>query len=150
MTQRNVPFSFSVLAEEFSKAPREYQAFVVFAALVSLSIPLGHVFGYHTALIPYIGWSSSLFFYVFALIPALSFRLSGNSKQLFAIKSMLWLGVLIGIIRVVFHDSFYPEATSNPYLKYSVLQPLFTVVVPAAWAFLLGSKSVKNWSTSDS
>lgn len=149
MNQEIAPSFWSYLKEQYPKTPLEIRTFVVFSVLATLIVPLSLVFGFKLALIPYFGWGSTFFMYTVALILAVSARLSINSKTLTAMLFMLWLSVIFGIISSFLHLVMFTEPSTNPYLQFSTLQPLFTIALPLAWIFTIGSKSVKGWAATN-
>ena len=132
----------------FSEAPLLLRAYIAFA-LAATILSFSGFFAPHlnAAMMPFTGWSA-LSLYMFTLFFAISAIFTPKRIQVYAVAALLGLAVIFGAFDTFSH-TIGPVAGrpdfGNPYLMYSPWRPLFTIMLPAAWALLLLSPMMRRW-----
>ena len=128
--------------------PLLMRCFVGFCLVTSIHTFLGFIPAYRdmsSALIPYIGWSYGSA-YLFALIFIGSTYFARGHRP---IPFILGIFPLIHLIQGAFDLSRTlsdgSPNTENPYLWVHPNRPLFTIVIPAIWVFILGLPHIHDW-----
>jgi hypothetical protein len=135
-----------------SGPPVELTALLVFSALVSAYDLLGLVDApfiedLHRATVPYTGWLAS-FPYMFLLYSLVTiWRRNSPASALLGMRKyailILLIAVGLGLAEGIRKDRL--SSDPNPYLQHAPLRPLYTVVLPLAWAAALLSPRITRY-----
>ena len=143
----SLPNASTSVWKRFNQAPlilRAYVVFTLFAALLSLSPFYSKAL--NEALIPYLGWSGFTG-YTFSIYFAINAALVRPPKvMIYILLIFSVLSAIFGIQDTINHVLTPSVDFNNPYLTYSEIRPLFTVILPIAWSLLLISSPMRKWA----
>lgn len=147
MSESLPPFSLSLFFKRFSLAPLELRSYLIFALVVTaydysmVFAPtwLKMAFIPHTGQLVTIGYSFTLFFAVYMIYYKVW-------KMRWGIVIQLPIISIFGLSKIL-SQSQISEAyfSAMPYKEASVIQPLWTIIIPIVWVFILHSRQVKTY-----
>ncbi len=138
----NISATFSNLKKNFNQAPLELRLFAIFSTIVTvLSIIMLYAAKeqeWYRNTIPFTGWSPAST-YMFGLVLAVILIFQGNKGNFlglrYSIPVILVVGIFYGIQRQFDYELM--KDNSNPYLRISQYQYIWTVLIPTFWALLI-------------
>lgn len=136
--------------EGFTLAPPVLKAYIVFVVCyLAFSVVAFVIPPIRRTVVPFTGWGVGILygFTIGFAVSAATLTLPYRRKSIYAIQSLLALLTVFGCLEITRHV-MWPNASrwgGNPYLSFHDFRPLFTIVLPAAWALLFFSPGLRKW-----
>lgn len=133
----------------FSIAPVELKAFIVFCFIVSVSSLIIQFIlprAIEETLVPITGWNMG-FVYIFNMIISIGPMKNPHGKigmltSQYGNILILVISTLFGLRDLLTYDGGY---TSDPYLSHSPLRPIWTIAIPIGWIIVLLTPRIKKY-----
>ena len=131
----------------FTSTPPVLQAYIVFAVCYSAFSEIAMFSPLAKWVVPLTSWHGG-FLYLGGIYFAVAAATRNNRrKSIYGIQLLLALWTVFGCLEITRHV-MWPKVSrwgGNPYLSFHDFRPMFTIVLPAAWALLFFSPGMRKW-----
>ena len=130
------------------EAPKELLIFVFFSFITTLlfvytfTLSNEEYEAFKSLLVPHMGWAGD-FIYVTFLAGGVSLLFTRKEKVRKLILFMFALLLLFGIYNL--YAEYGEENYGNPFLTYGTFRPVWEIVLPIIWMYLLSRKKVRDY-----